>query len=448
LPDSQGRLKIVLLSDSPLVPSGVGTQAKLLIEGLLETGKYSFFCLGGAISHPDYNLQCVAPEKYGEATWLILPVKGHGDKNILRQVLREQKPDAVVMFTDPRFFYWVWEMEDEVRSQCPLLYWHVWDNDPTPEFNRSFYEATDFISCLSLKTYGLLQDLGYPKDRFNYIPHSLHEELFKPLDEAEVQKFKAEHFGPHRDKEFVVAWNNRNARRKQPGDVIESFAKFLKRNPAAREKSCLFMHTQPSDPEGQNLIAVASKFGVDNLIISDQRVDAPVINWFYNVADVVVNIASNEGFGLGTLEALYAGTPIITHMTGGLQFQIGDWWKDFKDFSNQEKMTAHAKKLWSSRAGKWWGVPVFPAVRNCVGGQPVPYIYDDRASNDDVAEAIEQVYEMSRDERKKLGRHAREWAIKTFSRTEMISSWDNTIQSQVEAHASARSNRSVGITTL
>ena len=34
-------------------------------------------------------------------------------------------------------------------------------------------------------------------------------------------------------------------------------------------------------------------------------------------------MASNEGFGLGSAEALTVGTPIIVNMTGGLQDQCG-----------------------------------------------------------------------------------------------------------------------------
>ena len=43
----------------------------------------------------------------------------------------------------------------------------------------------------------------------------------------------------------------------------------------------------------------------------------------YNMADVTINIASNEGFGLGTAESLMAGVPIIVNVTGGLQDQCG-----------------------------------------------------------------------------------------------------------------------------
>ena len=48
--------KILTLSDHPLSPSGVGTQTKYMIEAMLKTGKYKFFCYGGAIGHNNYDL--------------------------------------------------------------------------------------------------------------------------------------------------------------------------------------------------------------------------------------------------------------------------------------------------------------------------------------------------------------------------------------------------------
>jgi hypothetical protein len=138
--------KILFISDHPLYPSGVGTQAKYLIEGLLATGKYKFFCLAGAIRHSEYRPGFVDPEKYGQ-DWFIVPIDGFGDRNRIRSLLLSEKPDAVFFFNDPRFFVWLWEMDDEVRSVCPMIYWHVWDNDPTPKFNKVFYDATDYIGA-------------------------------------------------------------------------------------------------------------------------------------------------------------------------------------------------------------------------------------------------------------------------------------------------------------
>jgi len=434
------RKKILVLSDHPLVPSGVGIQTKLLIEGLLRTERYKFVCMGGAITHPDERPQMVAPEEFGEGNWLIYPVKGHGTKNELRSFLDKERPDALLLVTDPRFFGWVWEMEDEIRAICPISYWHVWDNDPSPDYNNIFYNSTDAIGCISRKTYGILQDLKYPKDRFAYIPHALPDDLFKPMPEEEVKKFKVSHYGPHGDAKFIVMWNNRNARRKMTGDVIATFAKFAKK--VGKENVALFMHTSPTDSEGQNVQALAKKFGInEQLIVSADRVDPGLINMFYNVADVTINIASNEGFGLSTLESLYTGTPIIVHMTGGLQFQIGDWYENVKDFSNQDKLTKNAKKDYKDGNGSWFGVPVFPSTRSCTGSQQIPYIYDDRVSHEDTVNALLKMYKMSKSERKELGLAARKWALGMFDLGNMVDGWDKLFTSSMDNFIPSQTRR-------
>jgi len=411
----------------------VGIQAKYAITELLKTGKYRFTCFGGAIKHPDYTPSQVDPARFGEGNWVIHPVDGHGSKEKLREFLVRERPDALVLFTDPRFFTWVWEMEDEVRQVCPIVYWHVWDNDPIPDFNRPIYEATDFIMPLSLKTHGILQGLGYPKERYSYVPHAIPDDVFKPLPEGDIMLAKKQHFGPFADRDFIVMWNNRNARRKMTGDVIESFKLFA--DSVGHERVALLMHTDPRDPEGQDVNAVVKKLGLEkSFILSESRVTPEQLNLMYNCADCVINISNNEGFGLGTLEALFAGTPIVVNMTGGLQFQVGDWWCDLEDFSNQKKLHRIAQSRKSTHS--WWGEPVFPAARNLVGSQAVPYIYDDRVSNEDVADALGKMFRMGRKRRRKLGQEAREWAQKNFSMEKLRDGWDDALTRAIESFIS------------
>lgn len=429
--------KILWLSDHPLVPSGVGIQAKYVIESLLKTKNYKFTCLGGAIRHPDYSPQRVAPEIFGDDGWIIYPVDGHGNKDLLRKFLAQEKPDALVLFTDPRFFMWVWEMEDEIRQYCPIVYWHVWDNDPIPEFNRAIYKATDQIMALSLKTYGLLQGLGIEKDRFSYVPHAEPEDLFKPLPDDIIAKARRDHYGPFANREFILMWNNRNARRKMTGDVMESFAKFAKK--VGRDKVALLMHTAANDQEGQDIHSVSRKLGIEDiLLLSEGRVPPEQLNLMYNCSDCVINLSSNEGFGLGTLEAIYAGVPIVVNMTGGLQFQIGDWWCDQTDFSNQEKLEKIARSRRSSH--KWWGQPVFPAARNLVGSQQVPYIYDDRVNNDEVADALVKMFKLGKPARRKIGFEAREWAKQHFGMDRMRDGWIDAFDKAIERYSGKINN--------
>jgi hypothetical protein len=107
---------ILMLSDHPLATSGVGVQARWLINGLIGTGKYRFRVFGGAMRHENYD-EVVVNEDF-----IIKPTAGFGDKNLMRKVLVQVKPDAILLFTDPRQFIWVWEMEDEIHQICPITY--------------------------------------------------------------------------------------------------------------------------------------------------------------------------------------------------------------------------------------------------------------------------------------------------------------------------------------
>ena len=84
------KIKVLTLSDHPLSPSGVGTQTKYVIEALLKTGKFEILSLGGAIKHHDYTPRMVDP--WG-SDWKIIPVDGYGTQEMIRSVLRNEKPD-------------------------------------------------------------------------------------------------------------------------------------------------------------------------------------------------------------------------------------------------------------------------------------------------------------------------------------------------------------------
>jgi glycosyltransferase involved in cell wall biosynthesis len=129
----------------------------------------------------------------------------------------------------------------------------------------------------------------------------------------------------------------------------------------------------------------------------------------YNVSDVVVNIASNEGWGLSSTEALLSGTPIVNNVTGGLQDQCrfedkdGNWLRFTGEFSTNHK--GNFKKH-----GKWVH-PVFPSNRSMQGSPKTPYIFDDRCQYEDVADALYKWWTMSADEREECGEAGREFCL-------------------------------------
>ena len=104
------------------------------------------------------------------------------------------------------------------------------------------------------------------------------------------------------------------------------------------------------------------------------------MNLYYNSADVYINMASNEGFGLGSLEALTVGTPIVVNVTGGLQDQCGFKKKDGLKVKITMSSTAEDYvELKSNHRGEYkehgeWVKPVFPSnISLC--GSPHDTIY-------------------------------------------------------------------------
>ena len=395
---------ILMLSDHPLSTSGVGTQARWLINGLVNTGKYSFRCFGGAVKHDDYSLNVVNQD------FIVKPTDGFGDRNLLRQTLVQLRPDAIMLFTDPRFFIWVWEMADEIKQICPITYWHLWDNHPWPDFNRVLYESTDLINCINWPTYQMVKE-RFP-EKTNYIPHAVPKEVYKPLPEANVLTFKKKLLGENKADHFVVGYVSRNARRKMPGDILVSWKMFLEKleQKYGHRKATMVMHTEPLDPEGPNLYHVIDMLNIQkDVVFSKSRTPFEDMALLYNSFDTIVNRSCNEGFGLPTLESMMCGKPIITIKTGGLTRQVEDL-----------------------ETGEQFGIGLDPEVKSLVGNQMVPYIYEDFVSHETLADAFMKMYELGPEARRALGLKAMTHAHKDYDLQNMVDTWDKTLSSTID----------------
>jgi glycosyltransferase involved in cell wall biosynthesis len=245
-----------------------------------------------------------------------------------------------------------------------------------------------------------------------YVPHGLNHNIFKPIDKSEQSYKDAEkRFKKDNGIDFMIFWNNRNIRRKQPGDLILAFKHFVDQLPEnLRQTVGLLMHTEPIDENGTDLIAVHKALCPDyKVIFSREKISAQDLNLIYNVADVVVNIGSNEGWGLSSTEAILSGTPIINNVTGGLQDQCGfvDEHGDPVMFT-EDFATNHTGKYKSHGA---WVKPVFPTNRSLQGSPTTPYIFDDRVKFEDVSDAIMYWYNTPSVVRDEMGYVGREWAL-------------------------------------
>jgi glycosyltransferase involved in cell wall biosynthesis len=411
--------KILIISDHALSPSGVGVQTKFLVDGLLKKGDMTFIQLGGAVKHNNYNTVKVSDD------FFIKPIDGFGNKTLLRSVLLNEKPDALLIFTDPRFFTWLFEMEDEIHQVCPILWWHVWDNRPTPRFNDWMYSATDAINCHSYLTYLMCKENF--ADKTSFIPHAVPNNLFYRMSDEDIQKEKSRILGEDRKDNFTCLWMNRNCRRKRPADVLYAWDLFLKKlNDEKRQSVTLIMHTDPEDKAGNNLFEVGSMLNLlDTVAFSTSKVDQEFMNIIHNISDVTINISYNEGFGLTTLESMQVGTPIIATKTGGLYRQVVDY-----------------------RDGSINGVALDPKIKTIVGTQNIPYLFEDYIDVNDAAEALLKMFRMSKNEKKLLSKKVENYVKKEFSYEKTIDLWHESLIKTIKEFKCQRAKSSVELVNL
>ena len=418
------RKKILLICDDIRVHSGVATVAK---EIVLHTAQhFNWVQMAGAIKHPEkgkrLDLSVDTNKNIGikDASVFLYPVDGYGNESLVREIINIENPDAIMLVTDPRYFTWLFNMENEIRKKIPITYLNIWDDYPAPMYNRPYYEACDLLMGISKQTVNINKLVleGVENKLFKYIPHGLDHTKYFPIGEKDKQykefkKFRKSILGDD-DPEFVAFFNSRNIRRKQIPDTMLAFRSFLDSLPEDKAKKCyLVLHTEMVSQAGTDLNKVAeflfNEKYENNIKFSTAKLDQEKLNFLYNMADVQILLTSNEGWGLTITEAMLSGTPIIANTTGGMQDQM-------RFVDDNEKWFTPSADIPSNHRGTYkkhgeWAFPVYPTSRSIQGSPPTPYIFDDRCKWEDAYKRLGQVYSLSPEERKSRGLKGREWAL-------------------------------------
>lgn len=416
------RKKILYIGDDVRFFSGIATVSRDIVVGTSHAFNYAI--VGGAINHPDKNKRmdlCQSTNEVAgipDSSVILYPTDGYGTADMIRFLIKTEKPDALVFITDPRYYEWLFKIEHEIRTKIPMIYINIWDCEPAPLYNKNFYRSCDAMLAISKQTHILNKVvLGeYAKDKFlSYFPHGIDEKHFYPIKKDHAEYAKLQNFKQGLLQtdyyDFVVLFNSRNIRRKSIPDTILAFKYFLEKLPKDKaDKCCLVLHTHQVDDNGTNLPVLIEALAGDRahqIIFSNPGAPVEYMRMLYNSADVGILLSSNEGWGLSLTEAMMCGKMIIANVTGGMQDQMrfedekGNWIEFTEDFC-----TNHAGRY--KKCGEW-AVPVFPSNLSIQGSPPTPYISDDRVDFRQAADAILEVYNMGHEERERRGLKAREW---------------------------------------
>ena len=425
LPKSE-RKKILLLSDDMRVHSGIGVMSKEIVEQTC--GQFNWIQVGAAIGHPEAGHKVDISKAVADETGIedpqvhLFPQNGYGNSQLIRYIMDFEKPDAILHFTDPRYWIWLYQIEHELRQKVPLMFYSIWDNLPYPKYNENYYRSDDAIFTISKQTYNIVKQVCVKEPRapwsLKYIPHGVdHKKKFYPIaaDDTAGQELMTAVRNQMDAGEFNVLYVARNIRRKQTSDMLLAYNEFLKKLPPEKAEKCrLILHTAPVDENGTDLPTVIRDVTPNiKAIFSNTRVEPNILNALYNICDVTINIASNEGFGLGTCESLAAGTPIIVNVTGGLQDQCGFVNDNGENLDPERDFTYD----WgSNHDGRYkthgeWAFPIWPVSISMQGSPVTPYIFDDRCDWKEAGDKLLEVYNLGREERKRRGLLGRDYVV-------------------------------------
>jgi len=433
------RKKILLLSDDIRMHSGVATMSKEIVVGTAH--KYNWFQLGAALKHPevgkiiDVSADVNKAVNITDADVKVMPTEGYGNPAIVRALLKNEKPDAIFIFTDPRYWIWLFEIEREIRNKIPIVWLNIWDDYPAPMYNKNFYNSVDCLMGISKQTVNINKlVLGEDADNkvIKYVPHGINDSMFYNIDKDHALYPKLVEFRnktiPNKDIEFLAYFNSRNIHRKRPGDVILSFKLFCDSiGEEAAKKVGLVMHTEVSNPHGTDLKAVkAAIYPEGNIYFSTSKINTDQMNFMYNMCDVTMLITSNEGWGLSLTESIMTGTMVIPNVTGGMQDQCrftdkdGKWIDFDSDFPSNHRGTYKDCGAWAE--------PVFPSNISLAGSPGTPYIFDDRCDPNDVAASLEYVYKLPKEQREANGLAGRDWLLSEEAQMTSDSMCNNVIE--------------------
>jgi len=307
------KIKIMLLSDSVLTPTGFANITRELCKRLSQMPEFEVY----HVAWNSNGVNLVPPIKTGDlgATEdLNFTILSGGRKPYAEDVLPEYfakyQPDIFWVLLDS-FMLYPWIIPMSFAPAKSIMYYPS-DGNYFPTGCENVLKKFDVPVAMSKFAQNQLTD-GY-NVMSEYIPHATNPNLFYPMSTEEKRKCKAD-FGIPEDA-FVFGDVTRNQGRKMVGLEVMAFGEFMKRNPDAN--AYLLLWTDFQDQAGHSdLMNLARRYNVEHRILGKgamkfyQGAPTSKMNSIYNAMDVKISTSTGEGFGITTIEAMAAEIPII-----------------------------------------------------------------------------------------------------------------------------------------
>lgn len=315
-------MKILLYSDSPSVNTGFATVTKNLLN-ILKDHDVTVYGINHHGIYPESEHKVIPAVTVSEV------IDGQMDVYGLRRLVKTvQEYDVLITIND----HFVLNMvAQDLRRACDahkvrwIGYWPI-DSAVSEEWAHTM--ALCDVPVFYCK-YGQDEYLKHVKGKNGrVIYHGTDTELFRKIDQEQIDRAREAYFSHARGKKLIV-----NVNRNQPRKYIPETMMQYKRLLEQRDDVHLYLHMRQKDL-GYDLTQLAQWIGLPEGSWSCTAGEIPVniLNLVYNCADVFFTTHLGEGWGLTVTEAMATQTPVVvpdntsmTEIVSGYKVKQDSW---------------------------------------------------------------------------------------------------------------------------
>ncbi|PIY49188.1 MAG: hypothetical protein COZ05_01015 [Armatimonadetes bacterium CG_4_10_14_3_um_filter_59_10] len=312
-------MRVLWISDSPLLPSGLAKQTDHICRGLAERG-VEVFVLGAYYHGPARGMH----------GYTLLPCPAStgfqsGFEELVVQLSRKLRLDLLVSFTLLRRVAYLGRVASRIGRKW-LCYLPM-DGPPTPGLAERL-DGEMQNGCLILLSNTAKQQIesscsvktGLP------IPLGLPAGQYVPLPER--QRLRAD---AGLQDMIVLGRTDRNTHRKNYAALFEAFGVLCE----SLDDVVLVIHADPADPFGKDLRLLRRFYRLGQRVrftCDDERIQSVVgtgvldeagMRRLYNLFDIYVSPTQGEGFGMTLLESIACGVPVVVTDWGSARETVG-----------------------------------------------------------------------------------------------------------------------------
>jgi len=291
-------VRVLWVSDSPLVGSGFGRVTREITTRLAKVPGMEVACLGWSYDGWPYDRI--------RFPFAIYPSRGSSDgPENFERVINEFKPHVVITLGEIWMLDWL--HTHPVRPQFKWIGYFALDGGPFYPPWEPMLKDVDELVTMSEFSREVFQQ-GLPSRKIHVIYHGVDATAFRPLPERDRLKSHERFRG-----KFVIGCVARNQPRKNIPALVQAFALLCEKI----DNLHLFLHMNPCDV-GYDIVTLLRRYRLEgHADVSGpdfslhQALEDEQLNRLYNIFDVTVLPSVAEGFGLPIIESFAAGVPVV-----------------------------------------------------------------------------------------------------------------------------------------